>query len=62
MKIAGGVGLLLWLCVAGFAQTNSYTVTPIVNNTQDSYLVNPWGISRSISSSVGETSGGFPTK
>ena len=54
MKIAGVLALLLWLCVAGFAQTNSYTVTPIVNNTQDSYLVNPWGISRPISSSVGE--------
>src|SRR5215469_8221408 len=54
MKIAGVPGLLLCLCVAGFAQTNSYTVTPIVNNTQDSYLVNPWGISRPVSSSVGE--------
>jgi len=54
MKIAGVAGLLLWLCVAGIAQTNSYTVTPIVNNTQDSYLINPWGISRPISSSVGE--------
>lgn len=54
MKIAGLAGLLLWLCVAGAAQTNSYTVTPIVNNTQDSYLINPWGISRPIKSSVAE--------
>src|SRR5215471_8615708 len=54
MKISGVAGLLLWLGVAGFAQTNSYTVKPIVNNTQDSYLVNPWGISRPSSSSVGE--------
>src|SRR5215472_16665011 len=54
MKISGVAGLLLWLGVAGFAQTNSYTVKPIVNNTQDAYLVNPWGISRPSSSSVGE--------
>jgi hypothetical protein len=40
MKISGVAGLLLWFSVAGFAQTNSYTVTPIVNNTQDSYVGN----------------------
>jgi len=32
--------------VCGAAAQNSYTVTPIVDNTQDSYLINPWGLSR----------------
>jgi len=54
MKIAWLAGVLLLLCVPGFAQTNNYTVTPIVNNTQDSFLINPWGVSRAIKSTVGE--------
>jgi len=37
----------LFICLpAASAQTNSYTVTPIVDNTQDQYLINPWGLSR----------------
>ena len=43
------------LSLATSAQTNSYTVTSIVNNTQnDPYLINPWGLSRPISSGLGE--------
>jgi uncharacterized protein (TIGR03118 family) len=45
MKTSLAICVALWLSLAG-AQTNSYTVTPIVNNTQDLYLVNPWGMSR----------------
>ena len=42
--------LLLTMLVASIAaaQTNSYTVTPIVDNTQDQFLINPWGLSRPI--------------
>lgn len=47
MKVACLVGMLL-LCLAAGAQTNSYTATPIVDNTQDSFLVNPWGLSRPV--------------
>jgi uncharacterized protein (TIGR03118 family) len=54
MKIARLVVIALLLCVVAGAQTNSYTVTPIVNNTQDPYLINPWGLSRPVSASVGE--------
>jgi uncharacterized protein (TIGR03118 family) len=48
------VVLLLLLCFAAGAQTNSYTVTPIVNNTQDQYLINPWGLSRPVSPGLAE--------
>ncbi|MGO9647536.1 MAG: TIGR03118 family protein [Terriglobales bacterium] len=54
MRIAGLLATALLLCLTAGAQTNSYTVTPIVNNTQDSYLINPWGLSRPVSSSLGE--------
>jgi len=50
MKILTMVSIALILTLAAGAQTNSYTVTPIVNNTQDPYLVNPWGMSRPASS------------
>ncbi len=53
MKVTCLVGVLLLCCTAG-AQTNSYTATPIVDNTQDSFLVNPWGLSRPVSSSLTE--------
>jgi uncharacterized protein (TIGR03118 family) len=53
MKVACLVGVVLLSLVAG-AQTNSYTATPIVDNTQDSFLVNPWGLSRPVSSSLVE--------
>jgi len=54
MKIACVISSALLMCLAAGAQTNSYTVTPIVNNSQDSYLVNPRGISRPSSSSKSE--------
>ncbi len=54
MKLSSLIIAALLLCVAATAQINSYTVTPIVNNTQDPYLINPWGMSRPISSTLGE--------
>src|SRR5579863_6530859 len=54
MKISWVICVGLWLSIAAAGQTNSYTVTPIVNNTQDAYLVNPWGMSRPIKSSLTE--------
>lgn len=36
------------------AQTNNYTVANIVTNTQDSHLVNPWGLSRASAQRVKE--------
>ena len=54
MRVAYSVLLVLILCLAAGAQTNSYTATPIVNNTQDSYLINPWGLSRPASSGLTE--------
>lgn len=36
------------------AQTNNYTVSNIVTSTQDSRLVNPWGLSRPIKSTLKE--------
>jgi uncharacterized protein (TIGR03118 family) len=46
MAMIFAIGMMLMSGGAAVAQTNSYTVTPIVNNTQDSYLINPWGLSR----------------
>jgi len=54
MRIACLSCVVMLTCLAASAQTNSYTATPIVNNTQDSFLVNPWGLSRPISPSVTE--------
>jgi uncharacterized protein (TIGR03118 family) len=54
MKIAGLMVISLLLCITAAAQTNSYTVTPIVNDTQDPYLINPWGLSRPSSASLSE--------
>jgi uncharacterized protein (TIGR03118 family) len=54
MRICCVAGMVLVMCLAVSAQTNSYTVTPIVNNTQDSFLVNPWGLSRPAKSSISE--------
>ena len=55
MKIAcfAGITLLLASFQAG-AQTNSYTVTPIIDNTMDQYLINPWGMSRPESSALND--------
>jgi hypothetical protein len=46
MKVACLASLVFLLCLTSSAQTNSYTATPIVNNAQDPYLINPWGMSR----------------
>jgi len=54
MRIAPLAVIALLSCLTAAAQTNSYTATPIVNNTQDSYLINPWGLSRPVSPTVGE--------
>jgi uncharacterized protein (TIGR03118 family) len=48
------LGAALQLCVGAEAQTNSYTASNIVTNTTDPHLVNPWGLSRAASKSVGE--------
>ncbi len=53
MKVACLVSVVMLSFAAG-AQTNSYTVTPIVDNTKDSFLVNPWGLSRPASSKPAE--------
>jgi len=50
MKVASALVIFTLACLAASAQTDSYTVTPIVNNTQDPFLVNPWGLSRPASS------------
>jgi uncharacterized protein (TIGR03118 family) len=46
MKNTLMLGAVLVFCAGAEAQTNSYTVSNIVTNTQDSRLVNPWGLSR----------------
>jgi uncharacterized protein (TIGR03118 family) len=45
LKSAFALAAALFTISAAFAQ-NSYTATPIVTNTQDPFLVNPWGLSR----------------
>lgn len=54
MKVACLVVMVLMVCLVAGAQTNSYTVTPIVDNTQDPFLINPWGLSRPIKASINE--------
>lgn len=53
-KIAHGIVSLLLVCAWAGAQTNSYTATLIVNNTQDQYLINPWGMSRPLNATLPE--------
>ena len=48
------LGTALLFCACASAQTNSYTVSNIVTNTQDSRLVNPWGLSRPAKASLTE--------
>ncbi len=48
------MGAAVLACASAEAQTNSYSVTNIVTNTQDAKLVNPWGISRSANKTVAE--------
>jgi uncharacterized protein (TIGR03118 family) len=54
MRTACLIGIVIILGLGASAQTNSYTVTPIVNNHQDSFLINPWGISRPVKPSLAE--------
>jgi hypothetical protein len=54
MKYACLIAIVLISCLEANAQTNSYKVIPIVNNTQDPFLVNPWGLSRPVKASLGE--------
>src|SRR5690349_102491 len=54
MKFVALTILLCLLCAVSVAQVNSYTVTPIVDSSVDTYLINPWGMSRPIQSSITE--------
>jgi hypothetical protein len=36
------------------AQVNTYTVTPIIDDTEDQFLINPWGMSRPVDPSLPE--------
>jgi uncharacterized protein (TIGR03118 family) len=54
MKIICLLGFFALACATSEAQTNSYSAAPIVDNTQDQYLINPWGISRPADRSLGE--------
>jgi uncharacterized protein (TIGR03118 family) len=54
MKKTYLLGAALLLCAGAEAQTNSYSSFNIVTNSQDSHLINPWGISRAASKSVAE--------
>ncbi len=47
MKQLWAVSAVLLFCSGAEAQ-NNYTVTNIVTNSQDPFLVNPWGISREV--------------
>jgi len=59
MKYGCLLAIVLLLCLGASAQTNSYTVTNIITNTNtgvgtDPNLVNPWGLSRPSTKSIGE--------
>ncbi len=54
MKNLWMLGACLLSCTAAVAQTTNYTVANIVVNTQDTYLLNPWGLSRPSSSTAKE--------
>ena len=43
MKITCLPGLALFACMTAGAQVNSYTVTTIIDDSQDPFLINPWG-------------------
>jgi len=48
------VVLICFSAAAQDAAVNSYTVTPIVTNANDANLINPWGLSRPVKSSLPE--------
>jgi uncharacterized protein (TIGR03118 family) len=54
MKTIFLLGAAFLYSLGARAQTNSYTVYNIVTSSQDSRLVNPWGLSRPIKSSAKE--------
>ena len=54
MKITCLPGLALFACMTAGAQVNSYTVTTIIDDSQDPFLINPWGMSRPVSPSLPE--------
>jgi uncharacterized protein (TIGR03118 family) len=55
MKFTSLLAFALSLVVLpALAQTNSYTVTNIIDNTQDPFLFNPWGLSRPTKSTARE--------
>jgi len=54
MRNAIILGAALLLSMGAKAQTNNYTVSNIVTNSQDSRLVNPWGLSRPASAKLTE--------
>jgi uncharacterized protein (TIGR03118 family) len=54
MKIACLPSLALLACMTAGAQVNTYTVTPIIDDTQDQFLINPWGMSRPVDPSLPE--------
>jgi len=54
MKTSYLPALALLVCAAAGAQVNSYTVTPIVDDTLDEFLINPWGMSRPVDPSQRE--------
>jgi uncharacterized protein (TIGR03118 family) len=55
MKTMGLLGIALLVAAHAGAQTNSYTVTTIIDSSQDPYLFNPWGLSRPSRATVKET-------
>src|SRR5262245_41096784 len=55
MKTTCFPGLAALLCLTAAAQVNAYTVTPIIDDSQDEFLINPWGMSRPVSPTLAET-------
>jgi uncharacterized protein (TIGR03118 family) len=53
-QLACLIGILALAITGALAQSNSYTVTPIVTNQQDPQLVNAWGLSRPVKASLNE--------
>jgi uncharacterized protein (TIGR03118 family) len=54
MKLSYLPALALVACMTAGAQVNSYTVTPIIDDTLDEFLINPWGLSRPVNPSLRE--------
>src|SRR4030095_14818617 len=54
MKITCLPSLALLACMTAGAQVNTYTVTPIIDDSEDEFLINPWGMSRPVNPSLRE--------